>query len=184
MPHRTQGCAGWTRNPKGPQITPFCHQLGRHPTVLDATSAGFRQISARRSLGGSRPLNLNFLFHHFGAQKWQNVNFWEVLKMDCPNHGGFGVPWGPRGPWGPWGPHGGPWGPHGSPVGPKGAHFPALPHPWGVFPPSPPSLGWYFLLGVGIYVPSWTAGKAREGRLHRFVRRPFITKVVVQSLLK
>ena len=52
--------ASQARNPKGPQITPFCHQMGRHPTVLDATSAEFRQISAQRSLGGSRPFNLNF----------------------------------------------------------------------------------------------------------------------------
>ena len=69
LPPPAQGCASWARNPKGPQITPFCRQLGRHPTVLDATSAGFRQISARRSLGGSRPLNLNFFFPPFWSQK-------------------------------------------------------------------------------------------------------------------
>ena len=113
-----QGCASWARNPKGPQITPFCHQLGRHPTVLDATSAGFRQISARRSLGGSRPLNLNFFFHHVGAKKCQNLNFWDFfenghpqpgriwakmeffeifLKMDTTQPGRIWAPWAPWG---------------------------------------------------------------------------------------
>ena len=66
-----QGCASRAQTPKGPQITLFCHQLGRHPTVLDATSAGFRQISARRSLGGSRPLNLNFFFTILGPKNVQ-----------------------------------------------------------------------------------------------------------------
>ena len=64
-----QGCAGWARNPKGPQITPFCHQLGRHPTVLDATSAEFRRISARRSLGGVPPPQSQLFFSPFRGQK-------------------------------------------------------------------------------------------------------------------
>ncbi len=42
---RAQGCASWARNPKGPQITPFCHQLGRHPTVLHTTKTSPRQNS-------------------------------------------------------------------------------------------------------------------------------------------
>ena len=123
MPHKAQGCAGWARNPKGPQITPFCHQLGRHPTVLDATSAGFRQISARRSLGGSRPLNLNFCFHHCGANKCPNLNVWELFENGHHPAGADFGPKGPKGPhgapWGPMGPHGGPRGPRG-PRGPKG----------------------------------------------------------------
>ena len=145
MPHKAQGCAGWARNPKGPKITPFCHQLGRHPTVLDATSAEFRQISARRSLGGSRPLNLNFFFHHFGAKNAQIQFFGKTLKMDTPSQGrfgsknthiqffvfflkmdtpsqgGFGRIWAPRGPRGPKGPQGAPWGPMGPPWAPMGA---------------------------------------------------------------
>ena len=118
----SQGCAGWARNPKGPQITPFCHQLGRHPTVLDATSAEFRQISARRSLGGSRPLNLNFFFHHFGAKKCQNQIFWDFFENGHPQPGriwpkkcqnsnfceifenGHPQPGRIWAPWAPWGP--------------------------------------------------------------------------------
>ena len=96
-PQGAQGCAGWARNPKGSQITPFCHQLGRHPTVLDATSAGFRQILARRSLGGSRPLNLNF-FPPFWSQKMskcQFVYFFEnghpPARADLGPHGAQGA---------------------------------------------------------------------------------------------
>ena len=28
--NQAQGCASAARNPKGPQLTPFCHQMGRH----------------------------------------------------------------------------------------------------------------------------------------------------------
>ena len=54
-----QGCACWARNPKGPQITPFCHQSGRHPTILDILGGLMRRISARISPDRSNPLNLN-----------------------------------------------------------------------------------------------------------------------------
>ena len=153
MPHKAQGCAGWARNPKGPQITPFCHQLGRHPTVLDATSAGFRQISARRSLGGSRPLNLNFFVHHFGAKKCQNPIFWDIFENGHPQPGRI---WVPKGPLGPKGPMGAPWGPGGPQWGPMGPPW----GPWGIWGPQGP---W------GSVPPSWpcsAVGKAREGRLH------------------
>ena len=125
-----QGCAGWARNPKGPQITPFCHQLGRHPTVLDATSADFRQISARRSLGGSRPLNLNFFFTILEPKNAQMSIFVIFLKIDTPSRGGFGRIWAPRGPRGPkgaQGAHGAPWAPMGAPMGAQGAPW----APWG-----------------------------------------------------
>ena len=37
------GCASRARNPKGPKIGPFCHQLGRHPTVLRDIATKFAQ---------------------------------------------------------------------------------------------------------------------------------------------
>ena len=131
---RKKRCASWARNPKGPQITPFCHQLGRHPTVLDATSAEFRQISARRSLGGSRPLNLNFFFTILEPKNAQIPKFRNFLKMDTPSQGGFGsknckmsifviflkMDRPHHGGFGPQGPQGAPRGPRG-PKGPLGA---------------------------------------------------------------
>ena len=57
------GCAGWARNPKGPQVTPFCHQMGRHPTIWDFKTGIRHRIPARISPCGSRGLNPNFSHH-------------------------------------------------------------------------------------------------------------------------
>ena len=73
---RAQGCASRARNPKGPQITPFCHQMGRHPTIWDARHGFLHRISARISLDRSRPLNLNFCFCHFWTTKIEKCYFW------------------------------------------------------------------------------------------------------------
>ena len=51
-PRRPKG-AGWTQNPKGPQITPFCHQMGRHPTIWDMKTGIRRRIPDRISPWGS-----------------------------------------------------------------------------------------------------------------------------------
>ena len=62
-------CAGWARNPKGSQVTPFCHQMGRHPTIWDIGIRVLCRILARISLWGSRGLNPNFFFAYLGPQK-------------------------------------------------------------------------------------------------------------------
>ena len=105
--HQPQGCASAARNPKGSQITPFCHQMGRRATVWTLHTARRHRISARISLGGSHPLNLNFFYTHFGPQKWENANFWDFFEIAPHNKG---ANWGPMGPHGP---HGAPWGPKG-----------------------------------------------------------------------
>ena len=75
---RAQGCASRARtprDPKGPQITPFCHQLGRHTTVFGRFGAEFRRIPARISPDRSHPLNLNSFFHFFGPVFWEKCDF-------------------------------------------------------------------------------------------------------------
>ena len=158
------GCASRARNPKGPKITPFCHQMGRHPTIWDARHGFLHRISARISPDRSRPLNLNFFFAIFGPKKWKNAIFGDIF---CPCKeravgstgvgkntplgalGALGRPagisiffqffFGPqnvlkRCPRGPGGP-GGPWGALGGPISPI---FPLFPPLWG--PPIFPSI--------------------------------------------
>ena len=71
-PWGSQGCASWPRNPKVPPEQPV-PQSGRHLVIFHISAAILRSISARISPGGSRPLNLNFFVHHFGAHKCQDV---------------------------------------------------------------------------------------------------------------
>ena len=116
--------AGQARNPKGPQITPFCHQMGRHPTVLDISGAEMRRIPARISPWGSWGLNPHFFLTHFGPKNANKSIFWQVFEFTWPV--GFqrlfpGAQGAPRGPRGPQGAQGGPKGPLG---GPWGAIFP------------------------------------------------------------
>ena len=59
-----QGCASWDWNTMGPQI--ICHQIGRHPNILDLESGIQRRIPARIWPWGSWGLNPNFFFTHFG----------------------------------------------------------------------------------------------------------------------
>ena len=68
------GCAGRAWNHKGSHITMFGHQMGRHPTIWDMATGILRRIPARISLWGSRALNPNFLFTHFGPPKCLNVD--------------------------------------------------------------------------------------------------------------
>merc|ERR1711965_684896 len=70
-----QGCAGWARNPKGPQITPFRHQMGRHGTIWDFKTGIRHRIPARISLWGSRGLNPNCCFAYFGSKNAQKSIF-------------------------------------------------------------------------------------------------------------
>ena len=70
-----------------PQITPFCHQMGRRSTIWDLGTVPRGRISLRISPGGSHPLNLNFFFHHLGASKCPNVNFCEFFENGLPQPG-------------------------------------------------------------------------------------------------
>ena len=109
------GCAGWARNSKGPQITPFCHQMGRHPTILDFRTGIRHRILARILPWGSWGLNPNFLFAYSGPQHAQKSIFWQGFEIIGTHSNGFGAPGGTRGahrvpfqrpPKGPRGPRG------------------------------------------------------------------------------
>ena len=63
-----QGCASWARNPKGPKITPFWHQMGRHPTVFQTESGLMRRISARISPDRSPPHQSQLFLRIFGSK--------------------------------------------------------------------------------------------------------------------
>ena len=114
-------CAGWARNPKGPQVTPFRHQMGRHPTIWDFKTGIRHRIPARISPWESRGPNPNFLSTHFGLQNAQKLIFWEGFEFIRAHSNGFGAPGAqgaPRGPKGPKGPKGA----QGPP--PVGSHWP------------------------------------------------------------
>ena len=74
-------CAGWARNPEGPQITPFCHQMGRHPAIWDFKFGIRHRIPARISPWGSRGLNSNFFFAYFGPKNGQKSIFWQGFEF-------------------------------------------------------------------------------------------------------
>ena len=141
---RPPRCAGWARNPKGPQVTPFRHQMGRRGTILDFKTGIRLRIPARISPWGSRGPNPNFFFAYFGAKNAQKSIFWESFEFSATHSNGFGAqgPKGPTGrpvggcPRGP-GPQGAPWGPQGAPWGPKGALGP----PWAPYSESADLLG-------------------------------------------
>ena len=76
-----QGCAGWARNPKGPQITPFRHQMGRRGTIWDFKTGIRLRIPARISPWGSRGPNPNFFFAYFGPKNGQMLIFWEGFEF-------------------------------------------------------------------------------------------------------
>ena len=111
------GCASWTRNL---QITPFCHRLGRHPTILHNLSRKIRRILVRISPDRSPPLNLNFFSSICCPQNAQNAKIWTCFRKDRKQPwrawqfrpiGAQGGPWGPLGGHfrSKWGPMGGPW---------------------------------------------------------------------------
>ena len=141
------GCAGRAWNPKGPQITHFCHQMGRHPTIWDFKTGIRHRIPARISPWGSRGLNPNFFLSILDPNMPKSIFSGRVSNLSTTHSNGFGVPGaqgGPRGPRGarPWaatgaqgpkgslgapkGPLGGPRGPLGSPRGPLGPLGPLL----------------------------------------------------------
>ena len=93
-----QGCTGWARNPKGPQVTPFCHQMGRHPTIWDFKTGIRHRIPARISPWGSRGLNPNFFFVYFRSKNTQKAIFWQGSEIIGTHSNGFGAPRGSRGP--------------------------------------------------------------------------------------
>ena len=76
-----QGCAGWARNPKGRQITPFRHQMGRRGTIWDFKTGIRLRIPARISPWGSRGPNPNFFFAYFGPKNAQKSIFWEGFEF-------------------------------------------------------------------------------------------------------
>ena len=69
------GCASWARNPKGPQNTPFCHQVGRHPTIFDIWTGILRRILARISPGGVPPPQSQLFFDPFWTPKMGKCKF-------------------------------------------------------------------------------------------------------------
>ena len=81
-----QGCASWARNPKGPKIAPFWHQLGCHPTVLHDIKTRLRSIPAQISPDRSNPLNLNFFSFFFFTivePKMSKIWIWGREKRPC-----------------------------------------------------------------------------------------------------
>ena len=80
-PARPPRCAGWARNPKGPQVTPFCHQMGRRGTIWDFKTGIRLRIPARISPWGSRGPNPNFLLAYFGPKNGQKSIFWEGFEF-------------------------------------------------------------------------------------------------------
>ena len=116
-------CAGWARNPKGPQVTPFCHQMGRRGTIWDFKTGIRLRIPARISPWGSRGLNPSFFLTNFGPQQWENANVCELLEIAPHN---YGRTWGPMRPHGPHGAPRGPKVPQGAPWGPQGPPGPLL----------------------------------------------------------
>ena len=106
-------CAGWAWNPKGPQVTLFCHQMGRHPTIWDFKTGIRHRIPARISPWGSRGLNPNFfsfILEPKNAKIQISARFSKLLApiaSDLGPQGAQGPPKGPLGaPKGPRGPHG------------------------------------------------------------------------------
>ena len=80
---QAQGCAGWARNPKGPQIAPFRHQMGRRGTIWDFKTGIRLRIPARISPWGSRGPNPNFFLTHIGPKNGQKSIFWEGFEFIC-----------------------------------------------------------------------------------------------------
>ena len=94
------GCAGWARNPTGPKITPFCHQVGRRGTIWNFKIGIRHKIPAQISPWGSRGLNPNFLFAYFGPKNAKKQIFWQGSEIIGTHSNGFGGPGahgGPRG---------------------------------------------------------------------------------------
>ena len=104
-----QGCAGWARNPKGPQITPFRHQMGRHPTIWDFKTGIRHRIPARISPWGSRGLNPNFFSPILDPKMPKSLFSGRVYKLLAP----IAMDLGPQGPKGAQGAHRSPKGPLG-----------------------------------------------------------------------
>ena len=80
-PKGAHGGAGRARNPKGPQITPFCHQMGRHPTIWDFKTGIRHRIPARISPWGTRGLNPNYFSAYFGPKNAKKSIFWQGFEF-------------------------------------------------------------------------------------------------------
>ena len=99
--------AGRAPNPKGPQVTPFCHQMGRHPTIWDFKTGIWHRIPARISPWGFDPD-----FVYFGPKSCKKYMFWQGFEFIGTHSNGFGPNGGPRVPLGgPRAPQGDPWAP-------------------------------------------------------------------------
>ena len=89
--------AGWAGNPKGSQITPFCHQMGRHPTIWDTRTGIRRRIPAQISLWGSQDLNPSFFSPILDSKDAKMQISCRVSNLCGTHRDRFGAPWGPRG---------------------------------------------------------------------------------------
>ena len=70
-----QGCASAARNPKGPQITPFGHQMGRHKRSGRGLDAKFDQNFAPDLSRGVPGVISRLFFDHFLDLKSEKVVF-------------------------------------------------------------------------------------------------------------
>ena len=135
-PGRVPGCASWARNPKGPQITPFCHQMGRHPTVLDISDADFDQNFGPDLSRGVPGSISRFFVHYFWTSKSSKIpksDFEFTYMASASAELGKSKNGAQGGPWGPKGAHF----PLFCPLrGPRGPHFPIFPiSPYSPFGP-------------------------------------------------
>ena len=106
--------AGWAWNPKGPQVTPFCHQMGRRGIIWDlkpGTGTEFRPGSRRGGPGAQIPTFVSpILDPKIPKSKFSG----KVSNLSATRSNGFGAqgPKGPMGaPRGPQGAQGAPWAP-------------------------------------------------------------------------
>ena len=77
--------------PKGPQITRFCHQMGRHPTICDFKPGIRHRIPARISPWGSRGPNPNFFVAYFGPKLPKTRFSGRVSNLSATHSNGFGA---------------------------------------------------------------------------------------------
>ena len=111
------GCAGWARNPKGPQITFFVTKwvaVASFGTWGPRPGAEFRCESRQ----GRPTLSISTFFSPFWSQKCQHVIFCDFFENGHPHRGRIWADLDPRGPRGPQGGPVGPLGPRG-PLGPQ-----------------------------------------------------------------
>ena len=112
----------WARNPKSPQVPPFRHQMGRHPTIWDFKNRDPAQNSGPDLAVGVPGPKSQLCFRLFWTQNCKQNQFsGRVLNLSTTHSNGFGAQ-------GPNGAHGAPV--HGPPKGPRGPRGPRGARPW------------------------------------------------------